>query len=315
MRSFLQTYRPSFLSTRCALLVTAVLLLGVLAVETRAQTDDDDIISVDSSVVVANVYITDRNGQAVTGLDQKLFTIFDDGKPQKIDSFSAESTPFAAVILIDTSGSMEYRISNARSAAIKFLEGLRGQDFAAVASFDSKVRVLRDFEASRDLPDVFYDLKADGMTSLNDAVAAAAKMLSGRPEKRRAIIVISDGADNTSRFSQKKALTTALDVGALIYTVDMSPKDAPPQEKAFMQDALKSYAAKTGGTFIATPGGAEMRSAFESIVEELGNQYTLSYQPSSLKEDGKFHSIEVRVAKGGLKIRTREGYIAPKRKK
>ncbi|MBX3282270.1 MAG: VWA domain-containing protein [Acidobacteria bacterium] len=281
---------------------------------TAAQADDDDVIKVDSSVVIANVYITDRNGQAVTGLDQKLFSIFEDGKLQKIESFTSESTPFAAVVLIDSSSSMEYRVSNARSAAIKFLEGLRGQDFAAVANFDNEVRILRDFQSTADLPDIFFDLKADGMTSLNDAVVTAAKMLSTRPEKRRAIIVISDGADNSSKYSQKKALKAALDVGALVYTVDMSPKDAPPTEKAIMQGALKSFAERTGGTFVATPGGAEMRHAFEAIVDELGNQYTISYQPAESKEDGKFHSIEVRVARGGLKIRTREGYIAPKRK-
>lgn len=205
-------------------------------------------------------------------------------------------------------------MSNARSAAIKFLEGMRGTDLAAVAGFDNDVRVLRDFAATHDLPDVFFDLKADGMTSLNDAVVKAAKMLAARPEKRRAIIVISDGADNSSKYSQKKALQAALDVGASVYTVDMSPKDAPMAEKAAMQNALKSFASKTGGTFVATPGGAEMRDAFEAIVAELGNQYTISYQPAISKQDGKFHTIEVRVARGGLTIRTRQGYIAPKRK-
>lgn len=301
--------------SRCACVCLAALaVVGFFLNPAYAQTDDE-VIAVDSSLVLANVYITDRNGQPVSGLDQKLFTILEDGVPQKIDVFSAESTPFAAVILIDTSGSMEFRISNARSAAIKFLDGLRGEDFAAVASFDNEVRVLREFEATPYLPDVFFDLKADGMTSLNDAVVAAAKMLSKRPEKRRAIIVISDGADNSSKYSQKKALKAVLDVGASVYTVDMSPKDAPPQEKAIMQDALKSFAEKTGGTFVATPGGAEMRHAFEAIVSELGNQYTIGYQPAFAKQDGKFHSIEVRVARGGLKIRTREGYIAPKAKK
>lgn len=301
--------------SRCACVCLAAFAVAALFFSAGYAQTDDDVIAVDSSLVLANVYITDRSGQPVSGLDQKLFTILEDGVPQKIDVFSAESTPFAAVILIDTSGSMEFRISNARSAAIKFLDGLRGEDFAAVASFDNEVRVLREFEATPYLPDVFFDLKADGMTSLNDAVVAAAKMLSKRPEKRRAIIVISDGADNSSKFSQKKAMKAVLDVGASVYTVDMSPKDAPPQEKAIMQDALKSFAEKTGGTFVATPGGAEMRHAFEAIVSELGNQYTIGYQPATPKQDGKFHSIEVRVARGGLKIRTREGYIAPKAKK
>src|SRR5690606_13517854 len=100
--------------------------------------------------------------------------------------------------------------------AIKFLDGLRGEDFAAVASFDNEVRVLREFEATPYLPDVFFDLKADGMTSLNDAVVAAAKMLSKRPEKRRAIILISDGAGNATKCSGRTAVTAAPGVGASV---------------------------------------------------------------------------------------------------
>src|SRR5262245_59384755 len=109
-----------------------------------AQTDDD-VIAVDTSIVVLNALITDASGKAVGGLNQKLFHIFEDGVEQKIESFEAEETPFAAVILLDTSGSMEDRVVLARAAAIKFLEKLRTHDNAAIYNFSSRVVPVQDF--------------------------------------------------------------------------------------------------------------------------------------------------------------------------
>ncbi len=276
--------------------------------------NDDDIVTVDSSIVLVNVTILDRSGKTVGGLTEKQFKIFEDGVEQKIESFAAEETPFAAVILMDTSGSMESRVSIARSAAIKFLEGLRIDDNAAIYHFHSKVELVQDFSNSRDIVERIFDLKADGMTVLNDAVFKAAELLAARKEKRRAIIVLSDGADTQSKRSQDKALKAANAAGATIYTIDMSSPDATLKEKLQNQSALKSFAEKTGGTFVATPGGNGMRDAFKRIVEELGNQYTLAYSPKDAKKDGKFHSIEVTVSRPNLTLRTRKGYNAPKQK-
>lgn len=274
---------------------------------------DDEIVTVDSTIVLVNATILDRTGKTVGGLTEKQFKVFEDGVEQKIESFAAEETPFAAVILMDTSGSMESRVSLARSAAIKFLEGLRIDDNAAIYNFHSKVELVQDFSNSRDIVERIFDLKADGMTVLNDAVFKAAEMLSVRKERRRAIIVLSDGADTQSKKSQDKALKAANAAGATIYTIDMSSPEATLKEKAQNQSPLKSFAEKTGGTFVATPGGNGMRDAFKRIVEEIGNQYTLAYSPKDPKKDGKFHSIEVTVAKPNLTIRTRKGYNAPKK--
>lgn len=279
---------------------------------TFAQTDDDDVISVDSTIVVMNVAVTDARGLAVEGLRQRNFRIFENGVEQLIEIFSPEETPFAAVILLDTSGSMEDRVSLARSAAIQFLNGMRRTDVAAIFKFDSKVEMVRDFSGEADLNERFFGLRSGGMTVLNDAVLTAAEALSKRPEKRRAIIVLSDGADTQSRASMDKAMRAALAVDANIYTVDMSPVNAPPQHKASGVRALKSFAERTGGTFIAAPGGVDLRNAFRRIVEELGNVYTLAYSPKNTTRDGKWRPIEVRVDKPGLTIRTRKGYHAPR---
>jgi Ca-activated chloride channel homolog len=274
---------------------------------------DDDTISVDSSIVLMNVAVEDGAGRAVRGLPQKLFHVFEDGVEQEIKTFQAEESPFAAVILLDTSGSMEQRVVLARSAAIQFLGGIRAIDNVAIYNFDSKVKLVQEFSNSRDMLEQIYDLKADGMTVLNDAVFKAAEELSRRPEKRRAIVVLSDGADTLSKHSGDKAVKAAMASGATIFTVDMSPLDAKPGDIIQSRSALKSFAEKTGGRFIATPGGAAMRDAFKSIVDELGVQYTIAYEPKNNAKDGKWRAIELKVAKPGLTIRTRKGYNAPKK--
>ncbi|MBC7899486.1 MAG: VWA domain-containing protein [Saprospiraceae bacterium] len=274
--------------------------------------DDDEVISVNSSLVVLNATISDGAGKHVSGLAQKHFKIFEDGTEQEISVFTTEETPFAAVLLIDTSGSMEERVSMARAAAIRFLDGLRANDTAAIYRFDSKVHLVQPFSNSRDVSEQIFDLKADGMTTLNDAIFQAAEELGKRPEKRRAIIVLSDGQDTMSRRSADKALKAALAANALIYTVDMSAINTTASQTSTNQGVLKNFAEKTGGVFVSTPGGAAMRAAFANIVGELGVQYTLGYQPANIRKDGKWRAIELRVARPNLTIRSRKGYHAEK---
>jgi Ca-activated chloride channel family protein len=289
--------------------LTFSLLFFLIPGSTIAQ-DDDDVVRVDSSLVVLNATIVDGNARHVPGLRQEQFTVLENGVEQEIHFFAAEETPFAAVILLDTSGSMEQRLSLARSATIRFLDGLRLTDNAEIYRFASKVSLVQTFSNTRDVSDGLFDLKADGMTALNDAVYQAAQDLETRPEKRRAIIVLSDGMATFSGKSADKALKAALAANALIYTVDMSGVDTNGKQRMQNQGVLRNFAEKTGGKFIATPGGVAMRDAFQKIVEELGVQYTIAYQPKDLSKDGKWRAIELRVAKPNLTIRTRKGYHA-----
>lgn len=287
------------------------LILFSFLVPVSAQ-DDEEIINVESSIVVLNATITDSTGKTVTGIKQNQFKVFEDGIEQKIEFYEAEKTPFAAVIVMDTSGSMEGSVSMARSAAINFLDGLRADDVTAIYNFDSKVSLVQDFSNSRDIAEKVFNLKASGMTVLNDAIYQAALELGKRNEKRKAIIVLSDGADTKSGRSAEKALKAAIAANATIYTIDMSVQNSADKTRFQSQSALKNFAEKSGGIFIPTPGGVAMREAFKNIVEELGVQYTLTYQPINTKKDGKWRSIEIRVAKPNLTIRTRKGYNAPK---
>lgn len=290
------------------ILLTFLLIFANLTIFAQ----DDETIKVDSSIVVLNATITDSNDKAVLGLKQIQFKIFEDGKEQSIEFFSAEKTPFAAVILLDTSGSMEQRISLARSAAINFLDGLRVDDSAAIYNFDSKISLVQDFSNSRDIAEKIFDLKAYGMTVLNDAIYEAAQALSKRTEKRKAIVVLSDGADTKSNYSANKALKAAIAAGATIYTVDMSSIEMNGQERMQSQSVLRNFAEKSGGKFIPVSGGIALREAFKQIVGELGSQYTITYSPTNTAKDGKYRTIEIKVAKPNLTIRTRKGYNAPK---
>ena len=274
--------------------------------------DVEEVINIESSLVVLNATITDSQGKPITGLKQTQFKVFEDGIEQKIEFYEAEKTPFAAVILMDTSGSMEGSVAMARSAAINFLDGLRADDVTAIYNFDSKVSLVQDFSNSRDIAEKVFNLKAAGMTVLNDAIYQAALELGKRNEKRKAIIVLSDGADTKSGRSGDKALKAAVAANATIYTIDMSVQNSSDRTRLQSQSALKNFAEKSGGIFIPTPGGVAMREAFKNIVEELSVQYTLAYQPLNTKKDGKWRAIEIRVTKPNLTIRTRKGYHAPK---
>lgn len=280
-----------------------------------ALAQDDDVVRVNTDLVVLNVTVTDKTGHYVPSLKVKDFKIFEDGQeidPNLITSFSQHESPYAAVVLLDSSGSMEERFSLARSAAIRFLDGLRDEDVAAVFRFDSKVEQVQDFTGGRDLAPMAYGIHAKGMTTLNDAIVQAAKVLADRPERRKAIVILSDGMDTFSKASSNKALESALAVGASIYAVDMSSVDTPGNSNRQSALSLKGFAEKTGGRFVSTPGGPALRDAFSGIADELGHQYTIAFKPENKQRDGKWRSLEVRLNREGLNVRTRTGYRAPK---
>ena len=261
---------------------TLLFLLAFLCINVVVFAQDDDVIRTNTDLVVLNITVTDKAGQYAKGLKASDFKVYEDGveiKPNMIASVSLQESPYAAVVLLDSSGSMEARFSLARSAAIRFLDGLRPEDVAAVYRFDSKVERVQEFSGGRDLAPIAYAIRAKGMTTLNDAIVEASKTLAAREEIRKAIVVLSDGMDTFSKASSDKAVETALAVGASIYAVDMSSLEVAGTSGRQSAASLKGFAEKTGGRFIATPGGPALRDAFTGIADELGHQYTISYHP------------------------------------
>lgn len=313
------TLRHTFAQGRRTRLLSLLFLVAALVTSnfhfpSRAQNpQDDEIERVETDLVVLNVVATNGGGGYVHGLERANFKIYEDGQEQLITNFSREETPFAVALLLDISGSMEGRVSMARAAAIRFLDGLRADDTAAVYSFDRKVEQVQDFSPSRDLSPVAFGLSAKGETALHDAIVRAATDLAKRPEKRRAIVVLSDGMDTRSAASSDKALNTALAANATLYTVDMADQAVNAQRTFSAAGILREFANKSGGRFIPTPGGKALRDAFGDIVEELSNQYTIGYRPSNRAHDGRWRTIEVKVDKPDVKARTRRGYRLTKK--
>ncbi len=305
--------RQPFTST----LIPAILLTcTLLSLSTGALAQqDDEVVRVNTDLVVLNVTVTDKAGEYVPELRLPDFKVFEDGKEvpaSVIANFGVHESPFAAVVLLDTSGSMETRLSLGRSAAIRFLDGLRPEDVAAVFKFDYKIEQVQDFSSGRDLAHMAYSIKARGMTTLYDAILEAVNALTARQEVRKAIVVLSDGMDTYSKTSSSKALEAAMAIGASIYAVDMSASDAGGPRNAQSAMILKSFAEKSGGRFVATPGGPALRDAFTSIARELGHQYTISYRPLNQARDGRWRSLEVKLSRPDLIVRTRKGYRSPK---
>lgn len=295
------------------LFLAATLLLATL---TAFAQDDDDVVRVTTENVVLNLTVTDKAGQYVKGLKLTDFKVYEDGvevKPEMVASFSLHESPYAAVLLLDSSGSMEARFTLARSAAIRFLDGLREEDVAAVYRFDSKVERVQEFSGGRDLAPTAYAIRAKGMTTLNDAVVEAARTLAERPEHRKAIVILSDGMDTYSKATSDKAVESALAIGASIFAVDMSDLNIAGSSGRQGAAQLRGFAERTGGRFVATPGGQALRDTFAGIAEELGHQYTIAYRPINTTRDGKWRKLEVKLNREDLTVRTRKGYRAPKK--
>ena len=285
----------------------------------RQKPKEQDQIVLHSDLVVVNATVTDADGKYTHGLSAKDFVVAEDGARQTIDSFLAEEAPFAAAILLDMSGSMETKFGMARGAAAGFLEQIRDDDQVCVYTFNNKVRQLQEFSNLRDITDYVWDLKAEENTKLYDCMDQAIDALAARPERRRAILLISDGADTMSGKANKDSVTKkALAAGVTIYTIDLIEDNyllgggSVASEYQRGRRELQDFARQSGGSYVHTPQGDKIDSAFTDIVEELRNQYTITYYSTNNRRDGGWRALSVRVARQGVNVRTRKGYHAPK---
>jgi Mg-chelatase subunit ChlD len=278
------------------------------------EQDKSQIVSVDTTDVVLHLTVTDGNGKFISKLTAEDFEVLEDRVPQHVLSLSSYELPFAAAILLDTSGSMDSKMSLARAACTGFVEGIRDGDVFAIYGFGgTKVKLLQDFTEVRDAGFALWDEDARGMTPLYDGIVEASQALGKRGERRKAILLVSDGADTQSKATFEKALRQAMAFDISIYCVDLTDPTLNRTNAANPGgEAMKNFSLKTGGRFFRTPGGAALKSAFIDTVQELRNQYTLIYEPLNEKRDGKWRSIEVRPRRLNVNVRTRQGYFAKK---
>jgi VWFA-related protein len=308
--------------TLAALLVSAPVLSGGFTQEKKAKPDpaqDDEPVQLHSDLVVVNLIVTDAKGQYAHGLTAGEFKILEDDKAQPIETFLAEEAAFAAAILIDTSGSMDYKFGLVRAAAASFVDHIRDNDQVAVFGFNDKIRLFQDFSDLRDISEYVWDAEAENNTRLYDCADEAITALEKRAEKRKAILLISDGWDTISRkASFDSVMKKSLARGITIYSIDLVDDSLRTGGGHAVlnlrrgQSEMKEFAAQTGGRYLHTPQGDKLEEAFTGIVDELRNQYTVTYYSTNKKRDGRWRKLSVAVARPGLTTRTRKGYWAPK---
>lgn len=306
-----------------AILFFTPVLSGNISQEKKPKPEpsqqDDDPVQLHSDLVVINLIVTDAKGQYAHGLTAEEFKILEDNAVQPIDSFLSEEASFAAAILIDTSGSMDYKFGLVRAAAASFVDHIRDNDQVAVYGFNDKITMFQDFSDLRDISEYVWDAKAENNTRLYDCADEAISALEKRAEKRKAILMISDGWDTISRkASFDSVMKKSLARGITIYSIDLVDDSLRTGGGHAVlglrrgQSEMKEFAAQTGGRYLHSPQGDKLEEAFTGIVDELRNQYTLTYYSTNKKRDGRWRKLNVAVSRPGLTTRTRKGYWAPK---
>src|SRR5262245_14003391 len=270
-------------------------------------------------IVSLNVTVVDSQNHYITDVGEGEFSVFEDGAKQELIFFNRSSLPIALSLLIDTSASMENRLSIAQEAAIGFARRLRPQDLAQVVDFDSRVEIAQDFtNKSADLEKAIRATTAGGSTSLHNAIYISLKELAKiKPKseddvRRRAIVVLSDGEDTSSLVSYEEVLDLAKRSETAIYTIGLQPKDAP-QSKGFREAefVLRQFAQETGGRAFFPSKAEELKDVYGQIADELSSQYSMGYASKNMRRDGAWRRIVVQVARPSTIARTKRGYYAP----
>lgn len=285
----------------------------------KGQADQDDPVRLHSDLVVVNVTVTDASGQYAHGLSLNDFALLEDNTRQSLNSFATEEAPFAAAILIDMSGSMEYKFGLVRGAAASFVDHIRDDDQVAVYGFNNKVRQFQDFTNTRDISEYIWEAEAKENTRLFDCMDEAINALVARAEKRKAIVLITDGCDTiSSKASLDSVMKKALAAGITIHTVDLIEDNAllgsstASAELRRGRSDMKEFSNQSGGRYVHSPQGDKLEESFKNIVEELRNQYTITYYSTNTKRDGRWRKINIGVSRAGMTARSRRGYWAPK---
>jgi len=275
------------------------ILLSLACLGAVAQTFNSRVRLVD---VYASVY--DGAGKAVDGLAQERFQVLDNGKPQQLFSFESVSGDVTCAILLDTTGSMRDSLASLRNGVGGLLDEMRPDDSVAIYTFSTALDRIQDFTTDKAAAKrAVQRLRAGGATALYDAVAEVAEELSEKKGKK-ALVLFTDGADNSSRLLARAAADRALKAGVTVYTI--AEGDALHESKLLGQ--LQGLADQTGGLCYKPHSPKEVAKVFVEIQAELKHVYMLSYKPPSDADEAKWRTIQVQVKGGNFRIRGKQGY-------
>lgn len=280
-----------------------------------------DIIKVDVELALINVTVTDPTGRMVTGLAKEHFVLSEDKKRQVIEQFGAEEAPLSLAVVFDASGSMGYKMSKAREAVAQFFRTVNPEDEFFLVQFNNRPEMVTGFTRSlEEIQSRLTFVRSKGRTALLDAIYLALNQMKQARNNQKALLVISDGGDNSSRYTPREIKRTVRESDVQIYAIGIyepySTRGRTPEEAAG-PGLLTEIAEATGGRQFAVQNVNELPDIAEKIGIELRNQYVLGYIPENTQKDGKWRrvKVEIRKIRGMPELRAyyRSGYYAPTR--
>jgi len=275
-------------------------------------------LKLDVDLTLVNVTVTDPYGRLVTGLEQENFRIFEDNAEQEIVRFSGEDVPISIGVIFDMSGSMADKFEKSRLAAVQFFKTANPQDEFCLVNFNDRAQLASPFTASvEELQDRLLYTTAHGQTALFDGIYLGLSQMKGARNSKKALLIISDGGDNHSRYTEMDVRKYLKEADVQMYAIgiyDIGPDYATPEERSG-PGLLSELTEMTGGRTFRVASLNDLPDIASKISMELRNQYVLGYTPNNLVKDGKYRRVQVKLVKTvglpPLKPAFRTGYYAP----
>lgn len=274
------------------------------------------IIRTDAKLVLVPVSVTDGMQRFVTGLSQDNFEVFEGAKPQTIQHFSSEDVPVSVGIILDVSGSMTDKMERVREAVNQFCDAANPQDEFFMIVFSDEPRLAVDFTSSPDeLKKELVFTQSKGRTSLLDAIHMGLRKMKEAKYGKRALLIISDGGDNHSRYGEKVIKSLAKESDVMIYSIGIFDRYVPTPEEVRGPSLLSEIAEPTGGQAFTIDNPNAMPLVARHIGIELRTQYVLAYRPQDTPHNGKWRKIRVKLRLprkfSFLQTHAKTGYYAP----
>ncbi len=294
--------------------ILAVAVIGALASTPSAQGTFKAAVD----IVSLNVTAMDPSNHYVTDLEEKQFSIFEDGVKQDLSFFTRKQQAIAMSLLLDSSASMEDKLPTLQTAATNFVHRLKSNDLAQIIDFDSRVEIRKAFTSNQtELESAIQQTAAGGSTSLYNAIYISLKELAkiraqgDEDVRRQALVLFSDGEDTSSLISFDEVLELAKRSETAIFTIALRGTDT--QSKGFHEAefVMRQLAQETGGRAFFPAKIDDLNGVYAEIADELASQYTLGYSSKNNKRDGAWRRIVVQIDKPNVAPRTKRGYYAP----
>jgi VWFA-related protein len=276
-------------------------------------------IRIDTNVVLVPVSVNDPLNRFVTGLDQDVFKVFEDKVEQKLVSFGSEDAPLSIGIVFDTSGSMGSKLERSRQAVAEFFKTANPEDEAFLVEFNDRPQLVTPFTHNlEDIQNRLTFTQSKGRTALLDGLYLALHTMKKAKNPRKAILLISDGGDNSSRYTETEVKNLVKEADVQIYAIGIYEgigSRGRTAEEAAGPGLLTDISEPTGGRHFVVDNLAELPDVAAKIGIELRNQYVLGYSPSNQARDGKYRRILVKLVQPRgfppLHAFWRTGYYAP----